>query len=273
MPYKVKGKCVYKKDTGKKVGCTKGSVKKYLAALHANVKDLNENWPYDNRDEEYDSPEYKRIIYKGYKIEIEKVKEEDKSYWDLWVTTPEGKIISNPKNKFGDFYNVDDVKTYIDKKTSSQFKEHLTSFEDFYENVILEDVDLKSSGSKGVMVKNEETGKVERVDLTDFIFANTNGGTEPFTVVTIRANDSDTDPSKKAGDEMTVNGKIKYKYTPTGIPSPLGSAQERYKNYDILTLLVSSVDGKSYPPKSIRNIKVDKIKKLIMGRETYNILR
>lgn len=37
MPYKVKGKCVYKKDTGKKVGCTKGSVKDYLAALHANV--------------------------------------------------------------------------------------------------------------------------------------------------------------------------------------------------------------------------------------------
>ena len=37
MPYKVKGKCVYKKDTGKKVGCTEGSVKKYLAALHANA--------------------------------------------------------------------------------------------------------------------------------------------------------------------------------------------------------------------------------------------
>lgn len=38
MPYKVVGKCVYKKDTGKKVGCTKGSIKKYLAALqiHAN---------------------------------------------------------------------------------------------------------------------------------------------------------------------------------------------------------------------------------------------
>jgi hypothetical protein len=37
MPYKIKGKCIYKKDTGKKVGCTKGSVKRYLAALHANV--------------------------------------------------------------------------------------------------------------------------------------------------------------------------------------------------------------------------------------------
>lgn len=41
MPYKVKGKCVYKKDTGKKVGCTDGSVKKYLAALHANVDESN----------------------------------------------------------------------------------------------------------------------------------------------------------------------------------------------------------------------------------------
>ena len=39
MPYTHRGKCVYKKDTGKKVGCTKGSVKKYLAALHANVHD------------------------------------------------------------------------------------------------------------------------------------------------------------------------------------------------------------------------------------------
>ena len=39
MPYKIKGKCIYKKDTGKKIGCTKGSVKRYMRALHANVKD------------------------------------------------------------------------------------------------------------------------------------------------------------------------------------------------------------------------------------------
>lgn len=37
MPYKVKGKCVYNANTDEKVGCTKGSVKKYLAALNANV--------------------------------------------------------------------------------------------------------------------------------------------------------------------------------------------------------------------------------------------
>ena len=37
--YYSKGKCVYKKDDNKKVGCTDGSVKDYLAALHKNVPD------------------------------------------------------------------------------------------------------------------------------------------------------------------------------------------------------------------------------------------
>lgn len=43
MPYSVdkKNKCVYKKNSdgtrGKKVGCTKGSIQKYVSALHANV--------------------------------------------------------------------------------------------------------------------------------------------------------------------------------------------------------------------------------------------
>lgn len=49
MPYKIKGKCIYKKDTGKKVGCTKGSVKKYMKALHANVNEsLNECYELKN---------------------------------------------------------------------------------------------------------------------------------------------------------------------------------------------------------------------------------
>jgi len=39
MPYEARGKCVYKKDGGAKVGCTNGSVKKYLAALHANANE------------------------------------------------------------------------------------------------------------------------------------------------------------------------------------------------------------------------------------------
>jgi hypothetical protein len=43
MPYKTKKigdkHCVYKKDTGAKVGCTKGSIDKYLAALHINANE------------------------------------------------------------------------------------------------------------------------------------------------------------------------------------------------------------------------------------------
>ena len=43
MPYTHKKigdkECVYKKDTGAKVGCTKGDVNKYLAALHANANE------------------------------------------------------------------------------------------------------------------------------------------------------------------------------------------------------------------------------------------
>ena len=39
MSYCSKDKCIYKKGSNKKVGCTKGPIKKYMAALHANVKE------------------------------------------------------------------------------------------------------------------------------------------------------------------------------------------------------------------------------------------
>ena len=55
MPYKIKNKCVYKQDTMEKVGCTKGSIKKYLSALHANIKE----------SEEEDNLEWARDIIKG----------------------------------------------------------------------------------------------------------------------------------------------------------------------------------------------------------------
>jgi len=43
MPYIAKGQCVYKKNGGAKVGCTKGSVKRYLAALHANIDESDDS--------------------------------------------------------------------------------------------------------------------------------------------------------------------------------------------------------------------------------------
>ena len=88
MPYKAKGKCVYRKDTEKKVGCTKGSVKKYLAALHANVKDVNEsedslNWA-DNINIMlgFDDLEVGNLV---------KLKDYDNNVWqvtDIYMTNP-----------------------------------------------------------------------------------------------------------------------------------------------------------------------------------------
>ena len=48
MPYKTKRlknkTCVYKKDSNKRVGCTRGPIKKYMAALHANVTESMANF-------------------------------------------------------------------------------------------------------------------------------------------------------------------------------------------------------------------------------------
>lgn len=66
MPYRTKGKCIYHKDTNKKVGCTKGDVHKYLAALHANANESTE-------------PEIEQLdeIRKYVRLVLEEVIEED----------------------------------------------------------------------------------------------------------------------------------------------------------------------------------------------------
>lgn len=56
MPYKRVGKCVYKKTTGKKVGCSNSieKAKKYLTALRINAED-------EERQESF-TEAYKQII-------------------------------------------------------------------------------------------------------------------------------------------------------------------------------------------------------------------
>lgn len=44
MSYKIKGECVYTKDTNEKVGCTKGSIKKFLSELHTNINESEFDW-------------------------------------------------------------------------------------------------------------------------------------------------------------------------------------------------------------------------------------
>lgn len=152
-------------------------------------------------------------------------------------------------------------------------------YENLAKTYLQEDINLSKSGQKEVMIPDESGKKVSKEDLSNFIYANSNGGTENFTVWTIRENDSKTDPSKKAGDVMMVNGKLKIpEKAINGVGSPLGNTKERYTNYNILTMYVSSLDGENYiqkfpnPKDRIRNVKVSKIFKLKIGGEIYNIL-
>jgi hypothetical protein len=41
MQYEIRGKCIFHKGTNDKIGCTKGDVNKYMAALHANINEEN----------------------------------------------------------------------------------------------------------------------------------------------------------------------------------------------------------------------------------------
>lgn len=92
MPYKVKGKCVYKKEDGSKVGCTKGSVNNYLAALHANANESikEENKLIGGKSDKLSindiankfgvSPSsIQNQINKGIKVELEHTKDKEKA--------------------------------------------------------------------------------------------------------------------------------------------------------------------------------------------------
>lgn len=103
MPYKVKGKCVYKKEDNTKVGCTKGDVNKYLAALHANVDEsVTNNNPTDTVS--MDIPFLIRVM--------EYSKEDAKTDMDLHAATE--KMISASKS--GKTLTMDDYDSIFSKK-------------------------------------------------------------------------------------------------------------------------------------------------------------
>jgi len=108
MPYKVKGKCVYKKDGGAKVGCTKGSVDKYLAALHANanesIKEANtlkggksDKLSLQDIADKFDVTieQIKSQIQKGIKVEMEHTSDKEKAT----------EIATDHVSEFPDYYD------------------------------------------------------------------------------------------------------------------------------------------------------------------------
>ena len=118
MPYTVKGKCIIKKDGGAKVGCTKGDVKDYLAALHANVDDVNESNKLKGGKADKLTPEdiakkfkvtiskIQAQIRKGIKVEMEHTKDREKAR----------EIATDHVSEFADYY--DRIKKMEDKASN-----------------------------------------------------------------------------------------------------------------------------------------------------------
>lgn len=133
-----------------------------------------------------------------------------------------------------------------------------------------EEIEAEAIGPKTIRLLDPDTNKIITTDISNFIFANSNGGVEPVTLYGIRQKDSKTGPSKKAGDEMVINGRVSFKYTPKGGGI---SSFDSYKYHNNITLEVSSVDGVPYPRKEIRRIKADSLNKISVGGKVYKILR
>jgi len=99
MPYEIRGKCIYRKDTGKKIGCTKGDVKKYLRALHANVKEAK-------MKREYLKEKLNRLLTQIIREELKKSEFKisgNKSKKNVFGEDDLTDVNSNPRNEFKDY--------------------------------------------------------------------------------------------------------------------------------------------------------------------------
>lgn len=118
MPYKVKGKCVYKKEDNTKVGCTKGSVDKYLAALHANVDEAN-----TLKGGKSDKLSTKDIADK-FKVSVDKIEAQIKKGIGVEMEHTDDKekateIATDHVSEFADYYDRLDK---MEKKASKDWK-------------------------------------------------------------------------------------------------------------------------------------------------------
>lgn len=118
MPYshrKIGDKnCVYKADTGKKVGCTKGPISKYLAALHANVPDAkheNLNQTKNMNEANYNNPAITSNDLKKVVQYLAKEAESHQNYvgidasYDVEFGTIEDIITDSKNKKLQNFWN------------------------------------------------------------------------------------------------------------------------------------------------------------------------
>ncbi len=103
--------CVYKKEDGSKVGCTKGNVNKYLAALHANA---NESINEINK-------------LKGGKADNLTIQD---------IANKFGVPVSKVQNQMKKGLGVEMEHTNDREKATEIVMDHLTEFPDYYDRLI-----------------------------------------------------------------------------------------------------------------------------------------
>lgn len=111
-------------------------------------------------------------------------------------------------------------------------------------------------------------GGVEK-DLWEWIFQITDGGKELFTIWTKRRRDKFIDNKivERAGSTYSLNCKLgPCDKDVSGIGSPLGTPQQRYTNYKLITVCAKR-NGKF----TTRHIAVDDIIKIKAGFKEYHI--
>lgn len=127
-----------------------------------------------------------------------------------------------------------------------------------------------------------KTGRktVDRMDISNFIYSETDGGREMFSIWSIRKNDSKTDTSKKAGMTMKITGhygacKASLSASQTKVPEL--NADVQYKKNDVIRMCVTEVDGEDYikkfaPEKRTRSFDATTVTKIEAGGETYDVV-
>jgi len=158
MPYEVKGNCVYKKDGGAKVGCTKGSVNDYLAALHANT---NENTDMCN---EFDFG----IMGKPAVTETNKIKggKADKmSIQD--IADKFGVPVSKIEKELRMGKKVETEHTPSTTKATEIAMDHLTEFPDYYTRLLKMEKEAEKHAKK-LEVKESTKNLIKRLIRENF---------------------------------------------------------------------------------------------------------
>jgi len=156
MPYKIKGKCIYKKDTGKKVGCTKGSVKKYLAALHANASESIDHGLTEEEFQEIIREELKSVLKERKKMHHNEFKQ---LLVELSVM-PNTVVFGSPNTGRG--LNIKDPNFPDDEEDEEMLAEAAKTVKDLPENWFIK-ITKEGHMIRADIVQKSAAGKLNRV--------------------------------------------------------------------------------------------------------------